>query len=664
MTIKTFIKECQDKDVLKLISIYLVSTWVLLQVMSVIWEPIGLPQKSVTVLILLLLTAFPFYLYYIYRFRIETDVTPDHSTEQVISMVSFKKMYFSTVSIISVLCAFGAVLIVKANFFNNDIPEINMVSTNGASDNQIIDASDKIAVLKFTNNTSQESLDVLGKMAADWIIQGINEKQVAQVISAETILEYSRNFSLNSETDQQQILSQYIKPSKIITGSYFQDKDKLVLQASITDGKTSDVLISFKPQYCNQDNSLDCVESLKQLIMSYLFLEDKDKSLRLQHLPPKFSAYQDLLEAKTITDDPERHLKLLNRAITVDPSYFEPQVLRVAHYYGMGDFKTADSLRKTIKLSSYDNKRQTNLLDHYEAVMAGKNDQVYSTVLKEYILSPQDPPTNSTTMTIAQQYVNKPEDVHAIFEVIPMKDIDLENCGNCIIRYYVNSLADIELGNYKMVIDSLKPINENLGNRLLTQSLIAAFIRSNQPDEVTQLLEARQFTSDPNMLAGMHLFAGREALLVEDLAFAKANLSKTIELLKGSLNKNLLRAYMYDQDYSKALPLVKELLKSDPNNAELQSTYAVIIAKNGNQEKASKIIATLEASKTVYDYGAIDYQIARYYIMIDIKGKALNLLRESVANGNIFTSRTFQNDPYFKPLIDTDEFKNLMAYWH
>jgi tetratricopeptide (TPR) repeat protein len=664
MNIKTFIKECQNKDVLKLISIYLVSTWVLLQVLSTVWDPIGLPKESVTILILILVTAFPFYVYYIYKFRIHTDLEPDQSAEEAASIAAFKKHYFSGLSILAVLCAFAAVIIAKANFFQSDL-ELEPESSQLAAASPVVIAKDNIAVLKFGNNTAQDSYDVVGKMAADWIIQGINEKQIGQVISAETILQYSKDFGLQNEVDEQQVLSQYLKPSKIITGNYYLDHDQMVIQSSITDGKTSEVLMSFKPQYCDSDSPLECVDNVKQLVMSYLYLEDKDPKLNLQQSPPKFNSYQLFLEAKAIVNDPKTYLTLLNRSIEEDPNHFEPQVMRVAHYYGMGEYKKADSLRKTIQLTSYNNKRQSNLLAHYEALMAGKNDMVYETLVKEYQFTPQQLTDNSATMTVAQQYVNKPEVVGAIFKVISMKNVELKSCSDCLARYYVNALASIELGDYDTVIDSLKPLIKTLGGTtILTEPLIAAYIRSRKPTEAKTLLNDRYLLRDPQKMAGMYLYAGKEALLLGDIAFAKANFSKTIELLESIQSKDLVEALYYLSEFEKALSKLKVLMVENPKDQMLQSRQAILLAKTGDLKGAQKALDAVEASRNVYDYGATDYQLARYYASTGQEEQALELLKKSIAQGNIYTSRTFQNDPHFKSLMNTPKFKKIMTYWH
>ena len=97
MNLKGFVKECHKKEVFKMLSIYIVSSWVVLQVLALIASPLGLPEKSVTYLIIILLLGFPIYIYYIWKFRLlkyEIQQTEDPTIPY--NKSAFQKMYFSS----------------------------------------------------------------------------------------------------------------------------------------------------------------------------------------------------------------------------------------------------------------------------------------------------------------------------------------------------------------------------------------------------------------------------------------------------------------------------------------------------------------------------------------------------------------------------------------
>ena len=68
MKFNKFLKECNQKDVFKKLSLYVVTSWVIIQVFATIWEPIGLPKESVTILLIILLLGFPINVYLVWRF--------------------------------------------------------------------------------------------------------------------------------------------------------------------------------------------------------------------------------------------------------------------------------------------------------------------------------------------------------------------------------------------------------------------------------------------------------------------------------------------------------------------------------------------------------------------------------------------------------------------
>jgi hypothetical protein len=297
--------------------------------------------------------------------------------------------------------------------------------------------------------------------------------------------------------------------------------------------------------------------------------------------------------------------------------------------------------------------------------MAGKNDRVYETLIKEYLFSQQELADNSSAMTVAQLFVNKPEDVGPIFQVISMEGVEVKDCSLCITRYYVNALSSIELGNYEKVIDSLKPlINKMGGATRLTEPLIAAYVRSGKSKEITRLLNDRNLLRDPEKLAAILLYTGKEALLKGDIAFAKANFSKTRELLEGDESTDGIESLYYLEEYDKVLPKLKLFLAKNPENQVLQSYQAISLAKTGDLKGAQKSLLAIKASKNEYDFGQTDYQLAKFYASIRNEKQALELLENSIAAGNRYTSTTFQNDPHFKSLMNTPKFKKIMTYWH
>ena len=652
MKLSAFFKQCSEKGVFKMLSIYVVSAWVILQVLSVTWQPLGLPQKSVTFLIIVLLICFPVYVFLIWKLHVsplEKNDTPlDESGEKNTS--GFKKAYFAGLGVISTICFIAVFFIVSKNFSQKPkLPELTEI--------------DKIAVLKFGNNTGDPQYDIVSKMTSDWIIHGITENQVAQVITQELIDEYQAILKgKNVDDNETAIIKEYLKPSKIISGNFYLQKEKLLFQGMLIDGKTNKTIISFKATICNTENPLQCIDDLKESIVGYFITKDK-KNLMLQEDPPKYEAYKNVLEAKN-SDDDEEHLQLLNKAIDIDSVYFEPKVLRVAYYYNQQEYRKADSLLKLIKPDSYTNKRQQNLLDMYEALIKGDNRAIYKTLLKEYEIAPMDLLTNRTALVLALQYVNQPEDVKAIYNAINMDSLGLQNCETCIERIYFKVYTDIELGNYSSAIQSIENVQEDNEANRLNKPLVIAYIREGRMESLNQFLNKISLTATPETAQELYLRAGKEFLLKRDKANAKVYFDKIIALEEGNADLGMLAAALFfSEAYAKADAVFRAIINENPEDIDAISKLAICNFKLGNTAAATKIINSLENLRADYQYGTVDYALAQYAAATGNEQNLYKHLLKSAASGNFYYSETFKNDPQFLNYMNSKKFEEALNFW-
>ncbi len=654
MKLNSFFKQCHEKEVFKMLSIYVVSAWVILQVLSVTWQPLGLPHKSVAFLIVVLLLCFPLYIFFLWKFRLapihKTETEFDEKEEK--KNVAFRKMYFSALSIITSLCVIAVFLIINKNFTqeNDDIlPKIVK--------------SDKIAVLKFGNNTGDSQYDVVSKMASDWIIHGITENQVAQVITQDLIDEYKINLKgNNTDEDESAIVQKYLKPSKIISGNFYIQNGKMLFQGMITDGITNKTLISFKPSECSTENPLQCIEDLNESITGYFITEDK-KGLMLQEVPPKYEAYKYLLEAKYTNDNIE-YITLLNKAIAADSDYFEPKVLRVAHYYNQKEYKKADSLLQLIRPDSYSNKRQLNLLNMYKALLKGDSRTAYKAILKEYEIAPFDLITNKTAMVIALQFVNRPEDVEAIYKTVNMDSMNLQNCAYCGQRIYVKAFSDIELGKNSTAIQNIEIAQKESEAKTLNRPLTIAYVRSGKIEALNQFLRKIEITATPSETQEIYLQAGKEFLLKNDTQKANTYFDKIIYFDSKSLDRKILSdAFFYKEEYAKGEKVLKEIHLKNPKDIEVLAKLAICQFKLGNNSEAKNNVNTLENLRTDYQFGEVDYALGQYYAATDNKPELYNHLLKAAANGHLFHWKFFKNDPQFRVYNKSKEFEEVMNFW-
>ena len=528
-----------------------------------------------------------------------------------------------------------------------------------------IEVSNQIAVLEFDNNTGDPEYDIAGKMAVDWILHGITQYKVGQVISPEIIKDYSKALQKASVIP---ILTNYLKPSKIIKGDFFLNNDRLLFQCSITDDIMNKTLISLKPVECDSNSPLICIEELKQRILGYL-IED-EKSQNLQEMPPKYEAYQYLLQAKKAQyKNDKEHLRLLDMAIASDSTYFEPKTYKLVHYYNAGNYAVADSLLQELLISTASNNRQRNLYKFYEALLLGNNKNAYRYYQKENNFEPLDMEINSTMMTIALQVANKPVVVDSIYQKIDMKEMDLKECNYCEDRYYIKALADIELKKYKEAIDLLGKFGTELGLYKLQKILIRAHNKMDNFAIADSLLSNIKITSKTHEWMEMFLFNARDLLVQDKKTMANIYLDKIIDAInqapdtvKTKSKKILAESLFFKGEFEGAEFLLEEVLHLQPELIEQNAMLAITYQRNGKTDKAQRQLANLEGLRGKYLYGDVDYAFAQYFAAIDDEESTINYLIKAVAAGRWYDSTSFQNDPLFKSYSHRGDFKKVMIF--
>lgn len=528
-----------------------------------------------------------------------------------------------------------------------------------------LEDNNQIAVLAFDNNTGNPEYDIAGKMAVDWILHGITQYKVGQVISPEIINDYAKALQKASVMP---VLTDHLKPSKIIKGGYFLNNDRLLFQCSITDDAMNKTLISLKPVECDSNSPLECIEELKQRILGYL--TENEESQNLQEMPPKYEAYQFLHQAlKEQYKNDEEHLRLLDMAIASDSTYFEPRTYKFVHYYNAGNYVVADSLLQELLISNESNNRQRNLNKFYEALLLGNSKNAFRYYQQEYNFEPLDMEINSTMMTIALQVANNPVVVDSIYQRVDMKEMDLKECNYCEDRYYIKALADIEFEKYRDAIRLLEKFGTELGYFKLQKILIRAYIKNGDYKKADALLSQIQITADEMDWMEVALFKARDLVLQNQKIKGFVYLDKIIDAISVSPKAKdegylrlLAESHFLKEEYKKAQEVLEELLQLQPDLISHSAMLAIAYWKNGEADKSEEQLERLEALRKDYQYGDVDYAIAQYFAVIQDDENTTKYLIKSVAAGRWYDTTSYQNDPLFVSYAKKEDFKKVMNF--
>lgn len=651
MSLKDFFLECNRREVFKRLSIYIVSSWVILQVLSIVSEPIGLPEKSLTYFIIILLVAFPIYLAFLWKSRVRynTDDGDDSDELSESNQRAFRKMYFVFSSIISIVAALSVFLIFSKNI-------------SQAIDLPTFKESNKIAVLNFENNTGDPALNNVGKYTADWLIHGITENQVGEVISSDVITNYGNILGVEVNPDEStKILSNFLNPNKVVTGEIFKKGETLLFNCVIKDVLGTKTFIAFAPITCASDESLNCIEDLRQKVVGYLAFKDDEELEVVEDFPPSFEAYEKWLDAEYNFNDPDRYLGLLNEAISLDDKFLTPKIDKIQYFYNNGQPAIADSLLIQLTDGTRFSEKQENLILYLKSLLDGENNKIFVYHGKDYDLAPSVISANSTQMTLALNYINRPDLVEDIYNLIGA-EFRLENCEFCKFRYFTLGAAYNCLGNYKKAIKLLEPAASLVDDYLINTQLVTAYINNDSNQELSELISKMELKSNSS-LPRLLIYTGRNYLLKNDKNTAITYFDKVIEM--GEANAmDIANAYYFKGDFSKSEELYRRIITEDGTNSAIISRLAVSCHKNAKIDDATAMLATLDSLVPEYDFGNIDYCKAQYFAATGDEQRALDLLESSIAKGSVYSINTFQNDTHFINIKDTPQFQNVLTYWH
>ena len=219
-----------------------------------------------------------------------------------------------------------------------------------ASPNQ----SQRVLVVAMRDETRDSTLASVGRMAADWITEGLVRLDGLSVVSDLASSSAAGDSSLRAAATAN-------GAGIVVSGAYYVDGDSVRLQATVTDVASWKRLPSIRAVSAPRLQPSALLEPLRQRVMGML-ADRYDKSGALpSDLPPSFDAYQ-LVVAGTqaaVTGDWAGALADNLRAASLDSSWARPRLTAAQAYINLGRPAEADSMLKVLErlrpaLSSYD----------------------------------------------------------------------------------------------------------------------------------------------------------------------------------------------------------------------------------------------------------------------------------------------------------------------
>ncbi len=510
----------------------------------------------------------------------------------------------------------------------------------------------RVAILPLINESNDASVDVLGKMASDWITQVLLTNKAAKVV----------NVSKNVMNDIENSLAAFVEESDVdilIDGRYYTINDQVTLNTNINTTSPSEILNSVVAEGEKAD-PITILNDLQDKLMGYWFLGGENW---IGTNPPKFSAYKKFLELDEVwISEPEKSEKILNEVLTLDSTFYRAYMSLAVMYSNLENYAAADSMIRFINEKNFDLSEFEQL--RLEAVTANidgdlpKIARLYDEIFTKF--GQQELDVLSYNLR-----VNNPERVIEIYNSYPELGV-LGDSYSAQISFSVIAESYFRLKDYSLAVDYIEAHKEDIVNPDIIITHLRSLVHQNDKVALDRAYEFYQSKDVvwiyPNNENFFNWAICQEAYLLDnDVILSdyaqKLNAFSHSHTEEVTYEQDMYTSYIYLNRLDSAVHYAE--IWGQKFGSWFMPDYFAVSAMNGQLEGAAQYLKTFEPSTYKYDFGKSAYDRAKVLTALGQYDDAVASLRLAFRQGMPFLWYTFQNDIFFKALSSHDGFIEL-----
>ena len=565
------------------------------------------------------------------------------------------------------------------------ISTASIIGFRSLAERGIILVDDRVVVGAFENHTGDETLWPLGRMAADWITDGLQRIGMVQVTPSRTALQADRfvqqQLAARLIGDPVRALAEETGSAIVVSGNYFRAGNRLSFRAQITDARTGRQLSALGPVEVDHEAPMSGLNELQQRVMAGLAVA-KELSPRTgidysTVQPPTFAAYREFIQGleRFIDVDFGRALTHFLRATAHDSAYLMPQLLAGITYINLGEFGKADSIATLLAVS----RARLNVFQRYEVeYLDAFARQDWASLLRagEELsrLAPQS--RYPFVVALAAASLNRPW--HAVDQ---LRKIDPERGAmrGWVPYWVIMTLSLHMLGKHREELSAARQGRRQYPNsQYVRLTEIRALTANGKPEQAAQRLDEVFSLSLPSNVylfycqqAAAELRAHgdrRRALEIVERAVGRyRNSDQSAEgRLPGNpgelpvLARFQLAALLYEGErWQEANNIFAKLALEAPGNVDYQGYLGVTAARLGHRVDALRISKQLAEVDRRHLFGANTLWRARIAAVLGHPRDAIMLLQDAFREGWRFDEpglhfmdlESVRHDPEFRALI-------------
>ncbi|MCX6234957.1 MAG: hypothetical protein NT175_09595 [Bacteroidetes bacterium] len=528
----------------------------------------------------------------------------------------------------------------------------------------------RIVVAIFENRTGDASLDDLGKMAADWITQGLSQSVDANVVPTTTVLQISASVSPPASGKQHNNylshLAEGAKADIMVSGSYYLQKETLQFQAEVKNVKDGSLIYSLPAVTGSLQKPMEIIEKLSSEIIGGLEYHFRS-NVRFISKPPNKDVYSEYITGMGLySQDIEGAIQHLIRAINMDSLFCPPQFELAYAYINLGEYTRADSILQIInrireRLSPF----ESHYFDSQIAYLNGNWAECLRHLRLAENISPGDWEINYEIGFLAVN-LNKPGITVETYAKLDISYSYQSTTDLGVWRIGVLTMALHLLGNYQQeLVEARKGQQYYPDWLLLYADEVRALAAIGQVEEIKKVIDKCHTISSRSGNVGDVIIEAALELRAHGYAQAAHEYAgKAVEWYRNRTASVDVREYLafgfyISENWEEAQTEYEQLAAEYPENIDYLGYLGALAARKGEREKAMNITEKLKRIDRPYLFGQHTCWRARIAAQLGELAQAMELLQESFAQGKAFDIN-IHRDIDFEPLQDYQPFRELL----
>ncbi len=253
----------------------------------------------------------------------------------------------------------------------------------------------RVLVLPLTDETRDTSLTAVGRLAADWITEGIARVEGIEVVPMMAVLTTERG--LPSEpgrgtSARWQQVARDVGAGVVVRGAVYREQRMLELQAQVLDAATGRVLLPVERVRTPVDSVIAGVDRLRTRVVAALApLADTVTHLRRALAPPTYESYRLYVAGLEtfVNGDARGALSLFTRSAGADSTYPMPRIAATIMYLNLTDATSAERLLVSLRAERDRlGPLEQSTLDMTQGLLAGDLAATYDAVVRQARIAP------------------------------------------------------------------------------------------------------------------------------------------------------------------------------------------------------------------------------------------------------------------------------------